>query len=151
MLSALKNIQAKLTKANAAETKKAIGVAEKLLKEMTALGKKMEETAKKSKKATGSIVTGFKGVVTSIESLIDSFMLGEIAAEEGRAAEASRYLRSLWESEYGWYGVLVEARVYAEVGEPQAARDAYEEFLELWSEAPADHPFVIEARGAISE
>ncbi len=77
--------------------------------------------------------------------------MGEIAVEGGRVTEAGRYLESLRDTRYGWYAVLLEARVLTESGDTQGAGDAYRAFLELWSEAPVDHPFIVEARGTEGE
>jgi tetratricopeptide (TPR) repeat protein len=85
---------------------------------------------------------------------LDTFLrlwMGEIAAKEGRIGEAIRYLDSLWESEYGWWGVLRKARLFMDSGDEEAAKVAYGVFLELWSDAPADHPFIVEARDAVGD
>jgi tetratricopeptide (TPR) repeat protein len=74
--------------------------------------------------------------------------LGQIAAEEGRTADALAYFESLEEySPYGWYGVLLSARAADAAGDSAAAERERRRFLELWSEAPADHPYVVEAAG----
>ncbi|MEJ2202800.1 MAG: hypothetical protein P8170_01685, partial [Gemmatimonadota bacterium] len=74
--------------------------------------------------------------------------LGTLAAQEGRFEDASQYFASLANTELGWYGVLQEARALRDSGDDQAASDAYRRFLDLWSEAPVDHVFVVEARQA---
>jgi tetratricopeptide (TPR) repeat protein len=74
--------------------------------------------------------------------------LGQIAAQEGQIEDARQCFASLALEDLGWYGVLLEARALRGAGEEAEASDAYRRFLELWSEAPASHPFVIEARQA---
>jgi tetratricopeptide (TPR) repeat protein/TolB-like protein len=71
--------------------------------------------------------------------------LGQIAAQEDRIEDAREYFTSLAYADLGWYGVLEEARALHQAGDV-ASEDAYRRFLELWSDAPADHPFVVEAR-----
>ena len=75
--------------------------------------------------------------------------MGQILAEDGRAAEASTYFGSLHDTPFGWYGILQSARAHAAAGDAGAAAGEYRRFLELWSAAPADHPYVVEARGKV--
>lgn len=76
--------------------------------------------------------------------------MGQIAVQEGRTADALAYFASLEEfTPLGWYGVLLQARLLEETGDTAGAAREYRRFLELWSDAPEDHPFVREARGAV--
>lgn len=74
--------------------------------------------------------------------------LGQMAAGDGRIEDARDYFTSLAYTDLGWYGVLQEARALRDAGEGASAADAYRHFLALWSQAPDDHPFVVEARQA---
>jgi tetratricopeptide (TPR) repeat protein len=78
--------------------------------------------------------------------------LGEIALEEGRTADALEYLVSLEQySPFGWYAVFLAARAHDRAGDAGAARREYDRFLDLWSEAPADHPYMVEAARRMQE
>ncbi|HSG46252.1 MAG TPA: hypothetical protein VLA43_00430, partial [Longimicrobiales bacterium] len=73
--------------------------------------------------------------------------MGQIAAQEGRTADALAYFASLEEfTPLGWYGVLLRARLHEETGDAAGAAREYRRFLDLWSDAPDDHPYVQEAR-----
>ncbi|MDH5760260.1 MAG: tetratricopeptide repeat protein [Gemmatimonadota bacterium] len=86
--------------------------------------------------------------ISGWESALARLWLGRIAREEGRTADAIRYFRSLEPgSDLGWYGVLLQARAHRDDGDDVAARAEYGRFLEYWSDAPRDHPFVTEAVG----
>ena len=75
--------------------------------------------------------------------------MGETAAEGGRLVDAERILGSLERSPLRWYATVLRARAHAAAGERDRAAGLYGDFLELWSAAPADHPLVVEARGAV--
>lgn len=76
--------------------------------------------------------------------------MGQIAAQEGRGADAGSYFVSLEKNAMlGWYGVLLQARLHAGAGDAAGATREYGRFLELWSEAPEEHPFVREARESV--
>jgi hypothetical protein len=76
--------------------------------------------------------------------------MGQVAGEEGRIVDAAALFTSLEQSSpLGWYGVLLEARLHADAGNDTDSQREYRRFLDLWSEAPPDHPYVLEARAAL--
>jgi len=84
------------------------------------------------------------------EGAVLRLWMGQIDAQEGKSADAAATFASLEQfTPLGWYGVLLQARLHRDAGDAAAATREYHRFLELWSEAPADHPYVVEARQAV--
>jgi tetratricopeptide (TPR) repeat protein len=84
------------------------------------------------------------------EGAVLRLWMGQIDAEQGRTADADATFASLGQhTPLGWHGLLLQARLHRDAGDAEAAKGAYGRFLELWSDAPADHPYVVEARKAV--
>jgi hypothetical protein len=74
---------------------------------------------------------------------------GQIQADMGRTADADATFQSLeYDTPFGWYGLLLRARLHKRAGDAAAAAE-YRRFLDLWAQAPADHPYVVEAKGEV--
>jgi len=75
--------------------------------------------------------------------------MGEIAIDNGRLELAERVLASLERAPTNWYGLLLRGRAAVAAGDTESARAHYGDFLQLWADAPADHPLVLEARAVV--
>jgi tetratricopeptide (TPR) repeat protein len=71
-------------------------------------------------------------------------LIGDYLFRAGRAAEAIPYLEYAWDDSWAWYQL---GQAYEQQGEPARARDAYQVFVQVWSEAdPELQPHVEHAR-----
>jgi tetratricopeptide (TPR) repeat protein len=70
--------------------------------------------------------------------------------ELDRPEKAERYLRSFWWREYHHASYYL-GKVYEDLGQPEQARDAYQDFVEAWVNAdPELQPMVEEAKQALA-
>ena len=73
----------------------------------------------------------------------DAPVVGADRGGAGRTADAVQYFASLEQfTPFGCVAMLLQARLHEEVGDTAAAAREYRRFLDLWSDAPEDHPYV---------
>ena len=77
--------------------------------------------------------------------------LGDLALELNRAEEAVRYLESVRQSEFRWYGDLRLAKAYSAAGQPEKARGALQAFVDSWAGADPGLPQLESTRATLAD
>jgi len=81
---------------------------------------------------------------------VQRWWIASLYMELDRPEQAERYLRSFWWSEY-YHANYYLGKVYEQLGQPEKAREAYQDFVEAWVNAdPELQPMVEEAKQAIA-
>jgi tetratricopeptide (TPR) repeat protein len=81
---------------------------------------------------------------------VERWWMARLYMELDRPEKAERYLRSFWWREYHHASYYL-GKVYEDLGQPEQARDAYQDFVEAWVNAdPELQPMVEEAKQALA-